>query len=146
MSGPLLCRNDTKCRRESGDICTCRRHVADCRRHFELSYFLLHNDVQYLIINQITRVSNGTLKMAILHEICKHRRTTLIISIQYGVSPTTISEADQHHIEYRKGILSNFHATIAMLSYDSSKFFQSILRKAWNEHGQLPAHHRCNCP
>ena len=77
--------------------------------------------------------------MAILHEICKRRRTTLIIASQYGVSPTSISEADQHRIEYRKGILSNFHVTIAMLSNDFSKFFQSILRKAWNEYCRLPA-------
>lgn len=77
--------------------------------------------------------------MAILHELCKRRRTTLIIASQYGVSPTSISESDQHRIEYRKGILSNFHITIALLSNDSSKFFQSILQKAWNEYCRLPA-------
>ena len=77
--------------------------------------------------------------MAILHEICRHRRTTLIIASQYGVSPTSISESDQHRIEYRKGILSNFHVTITMLSNDSSKFFESILREAWNEYRPLPA-------
>jgi len=105
----------------------------------ELVHFLLHNNVQNLIINQTTRVSNGTLKMAILHEICKRRRTTLVIASQYGVSPMSISEADQHRVEHRKGMWTRFRATIAKLSNDSSKLFQSIILKTWNEHCQLPA-------
>jgi hypothetical protein len=77
--------------------------------------------------------------MALLYEICKRRGTTIVIASQYDVSPLLIAESDQLRIEYRKGILSNFHSTIAELSNDSCKFFQSILQKAWNEHCQLPA-------
>jgi hypothetical protein len=62
--------------------------------------------------------------MALLYEICKRRGTTIVIASQYDVSPLLIAESDQLRIEYRKGILSNFHSTIAELSNDSSKFFQ----------------------
>jgi hypothetical protein len=86
-----------------------------------------------------TRVSNGTLKMAILLEICKQRGTQLVIASQYGVSPMSISEADQLRIEYRNGMWTSFRATIAKLSNNSSKLVQLILLKAWNEHCRLPA-------
>ena len=54
--------------------------------------------------------------MALLYEICKRRGTTIVIASQYDVSPLLIAESDQLRIEYRKGILSNFHSTIAELS------------------------------
>jgi hypothetical protein len=105
----------------------------------ELIQFVLNNKVLYLIINQTTRVSNGTLKMAILLEICKQRGTQLVIARQYGVSPMSISKADQLRIEYRNGRWTSFRATFAKLSNNSSKLVQLILLKARNEHCQLPA-------
>jgi hypothetical protein len=105
----------------------------------ELIQFVLNNKVLYLIINQTTRVSNGTLKMALLLEICKQRGTQLVIASQYGVSPMSISKADQLRIEYRNWMWTSFRATMAKLSNNSSKLFQSILLKAWNEHCRLPA-------
>jgi hypothetical protein len=75
----------------------------------------------------------------ILIEICKRRRTTLVIASQYGESPLLIALSDQFRIEYRNGMWTSFRATIANLSNDSSKLVQSILLKAWNEHCRLPA-------
>jgi hypothetical protein len=100
----------------------------------ELIHYVLNNNVRYLIINQTTRVSNGTLKMALLIEICKQRGTQLVIASQYGVSPMSISEADQLRIKYRNGMWTKFRARIAKLSNYSSKLVQSILLRARNEH------------
>jgi hypothetical protein len=105
----------------------------------ELIQFVLNNTVRYLVINQTTRVSNGTVKMAILLEICKQRGTQLVIARQYGVSPMSISKADQLRIEHRNGMCTSFRATIAKLSNNSSRLVQSFLGKAWNEHCRLPA-------
>jgi hypothetical protein len=105
----------------------------------ELIQFVLNNTVLHLVINQTTRVSNGTVKMAILLEICKQRGTHLVIASQYGVSPMSISEADQLRIEHRNGKWTSFRATIAKLSNNASKLFQSFLLEARNEHCRLPA-------
>jgi hypothetical protein len=60
----------------------------------ELVHFLLYSNARYLIINQTTRVSNGTMKMALLHKICELRGTTKVVASQYDVPPMSTAESD----------------------------------------------------